>query len=153
MKIDKLDKKILMLLQENGRSSNQDIAEKVGLSPAASLRRIRALEDQQIIRAYHADINFPLLGYDLIVHVDIALDSESALAMQTFERAVTQVDEILECHLMSGETDYKIILLARDLHDYEHIHRQILAKLPHVDKIKSSFSIRTVVRRFTMQLS
>lgn len=142
--LDKFDQKIINILQKDGRLANQDLAEKIGLSPAATLRRVRTLHEKQIINGYRANINLLKLGYGLIVYVDIDLNSENAKAMKEFENAVTRVDELLECFLMSGETDYRLKLVARDLHHYEQIHRTQLANLPNVNKIRSSFSIRTI---------
>jgi Lrp/AsnC family leucine-responsive transcriptional regulator len=83
----------------------------------------------------------------MTVYVDIALDSERAGTLEAFERAVSVTPEVLECHLMSGATDYKLKLAVKDLADYERVHRGVLANLPNVAKIQSSFSIRAVVQR------
>ena len=143
--IDSVDRRILEQLQMDGRMTNQDIAARVGLSAAATMRRVRALEDSGLIQGYAVQLNPQALGVGTTVYVDIALNSESGKALDAFEHAVTQVDEVLECHLMSGATDYKLKLAIRDLADYERIHRNVLAQLPHVAKISSSFSIRNVV--------
>lgn len=152
IQLDRMDLKILELLQNDGRITNQELAEKINLSPTACLRRVKHLEEQKIISGYCAQINQHKLGYSLIVFVEISLSGESASIMEDFETAVNRVDEICECYLISGETDYKLKLIACDLYDYERIHRQVLANLPHVVKIKSSFSIRTIVQKSNISL-
>lgn len=143
--IDTMDRRILEQLQTDGRMTNQDIAARVGLSAAATMRRVRALEQSGLIQGYTVRLNPQALGVGTTVYVDIALNSESGKVLDEFEGAVMRVDEVLECHLMSGATDYKLKLAIRDLADYERIHRNVLAQLPHVAKISSSFSIRNVV--------
>ena len=145
--IDKFDSEILRLLQLEGRMSKLDLSERIGLSPAATLRRVRQLEERRLIRGYAAVLDAHAMERAMTVYVDIALDSERASALDAFERAVALAPEVLECHLMSGDTDYKLKLAVKDLADYERVHRRVLASLPHVAKIRSSFSIRSVVQR------
>jgi Lrp/AsnC family leucine-responsive transcriptional regulator len=142
---DSVDIRILELLQQDGRMTNQDIAAVIGLSPAATLRRVRALEQNGLILGYTVLLNAQAIGLGMTVYVDIALNSESSKVLDDFENAVVLMDEVLECHLMSGATDYQLKLAIRDLADYERVHRNVLSKLPHVAKISSSFSIRNVV--------
>jgi Lrp/AsnC family leucine-responsive transcriptional regulator len=146
--INRIDKQILDCLQADGRMSNVDLAQKVGLSPAACLRRVRQLEEGGVIRGYTVLLDAKTMGTSLIVYAEIALQSESAKVLEEFERAIQAVPEVRECHLMSGESDYLLKLALRDLEDYERVHRRVLANLPHVAKIKSSFSLRTVVQRW-----
>lgn len=147
MKIDKIDEKILSHLEMHGRISNLDLAQAIGLSPAACLRRVRALEESGVITGYTVLLQALALGYGLTVWVEIGLASESAKALDDFERMVVTVPEVQECHLMSGDSDYLLKLLVRDLNDYERLHRRVLANLPHVAKVKSGFSIRQVCQR------
>lgn len=144
-KINKIDKHILALLQADGRISNVELANKIGLSAAACLRRVRQLEESGVIRGYSAILDTKVMGKALTVYAEIALQSESAKVLDEFERAIAAVPEVQECHLMSGESDYLLKLALRDLEDYERVHRRALANLPHVAKIKSSFSLRAVV--------
>ena len=147
MKFDRLDRRILDELQQDGRIANADLAEKVGLSPSACLRRVRALEEAGIIDKYVALLNQRKLGRQMDVFVEISLTGQSNEVLEAFERAVARSSEIMECVLMAGDADYLLRVTARDPTDFERIHREHLARLPGVLRMKSSFAIRTIVRK------
>jgi len=152
VKLDRLDKKILNALQADGRIANADLAEKVGLSASACLRRMRALENAGIIDKYVALLNQKTLGRHMDVFVEISLTGQSKETLENFERAVARSEEIMECFLMAGDADYILRLSARDPIDFERIHRDHLAQLPGVLRMKSSFAIRPIVRRTAIPL-
>lgn len=145
--IDALDRAILSTLLDDGRLSQVQIAERVPLSPTAVARRIRALEEAGVIEGYQARISRRSLGLEITVFVQITLKSQNEELLEAFEKAVTAAPSIVSCHLMSGEDDYLITVLARDLSDYERVHKEELSRLPGVARLKSSFALREVKAR------
>ncbi|NBN77106.1 winged helix-turn-helix transcriptional regulator [Microvirga tunisiensis] len=152
MKLDRLDKRILMVLQQDGRIPNADLAERVGLSASACLRRVKALEEAGIISRYVALLDQRKLGRRMDVFVEISLVGQSNEVLNAFEQAVVQSPEIMECYLMAGDADYLLRLTAEDPNDFERIHRETLARLPGVSRMKSSFAIRPIVRKTAFAL-
>lgn len=142
--MDHFDQKILKLLQADARLSVAEIGDRIGLSPSATHRRIKALEQQGTITGYRAMIDAPSLGIGLDVFVEITLVSQSQQALDAFEAMVLATDEILECELMSGQSDYLLRIAAKDVADYDRIHRTCLARLPGVSAMHSRFTIRTI---------
>ncbi len=145
--LDRIDMLMLKTLQENGRISNADLAEKVGLSPSACSRRLDILEKSGTISGYHARLSNKAIGYKMMVIVHISLSGQFAKTLAEFEAAVKLCPNIVVCYLMSGEYDYILRVAAKDLEDYERIHRDWLSALPHVVKINSSFSLREIIDR------
>ena len=145
--LDALDRAILGALLDNGRLSQVELAERVPLSPTAIARRIRALEENGVIQAYQARVNRKALGLGMMVIVHIGLTSQNEDLLEAFEAAVAGAPSIVSCHLMSGEDDYLLTVMARDLADYERIHKEQLARLPGVARLRSSFALREVTNR------
>ncbi|MBB4065021.1 Lrp/AsnC family transcriptional regulator [Gellertiella hungarica] len=143
--LDKMDVAILRALQQNGRMSNADLAAKVGLSASACSRRLDQLEKSGIISGYHARLSNAALDYKMMVIVHISLSGQFAKTLAEFEAAVKKCPNVLVCYLMSGEYDYILRVAAKDLADYERIHRDWLSALPHVVKINSSFALREII--------
>ncbi|MFN4010387.1 MAG: Lrp/AsnC family transcriptional regulator [Pannonibacter sp.] len=152
MKLDRLDKRILTVLQQDGRIPNADLAEKVGLSASACLRRVRALEETGVINGYVALLDQRKIGRRMDVFVEISLVGQANEVLNAFEQAVAQYPEIMECYLMAGDADYLLRLTAEDPNDFERIHRETLARLPGVSRMKSSFAIRPIVRKTAFSL-
>jgi DNA-binding Lrp family transcriptional regulator len=144
MDIDKFDRKILAQLQRDGRLSNVDLAQRVGLSESACLRRVRALEQAGFIKGYVAVLDQKRLGRSGTVFVHIALRREEQSELAAFEQAVQRIPEIMECYLMTGEFDYLLRLVVSDMADFERIHNEALTRLPGVSRVNSSIAIRTV---------
>lgn len=145
--LDRFDQAIVTVLAADARTSIVDLAPKVGLSPTACARRLKTLEDQGVISGYHATLDPRLLGFGVTVLVRITLDSQREEALKAFEQAVVHCPSVVRCHLMSGEDDYLLIALCRDIADYEHVYKTQLACLPHVARIQSSFAMRDIVDR------
>jgi DNA-binding Lrp family transcriptional regulator len=143
--IDLIDKKILRALQADGRISNTDLAERVGLSPSACLRRLRLLEHSGVIRGYTAIIDAEAPEHLTVFVVEIMLERQTVEFLSRFEAAAKKCPDILECYLMTGDYDYLVRVEARDPLDYERIHRDQLSRLPGIARIRSSFAIRRVV--------
>ncbi len=152
MDLDRIDLLLLRTLQVEGRISNAALSERVGLSQSACSRRLDALEKGGAIRGYHARLSNAALGHSLTAIVHISLSGQFEKSLADFEAAVKRCPNILSCHLMSGEYDYVLRIAARDLADYERIHKQWLTALPHVTKINSSFALREIVDRIALGL-
>ena len=145
--IDALDRAILKALLQDGRLSQVELAERIPLSATAIARRIRALEEKGVIQGYQARINRQALGLGMTVMVHISLTSQNEDLLEAFEAAVASAPSVVSCHLMSGEDDYLLTVMARDLADFERIHKEQLARLPGVARLKSSFALRDVANR------
>ena len=139
-----MDVKILSLLQENCKLAIADLATKVNLSTSACHRRVKLLEESGKIEGYSARLNARKLGYRVLVFAEISLNSQSDDCLNNFEESVKNCPEILECHLMAGDADYLIKIVARSTDHYERIHRKTLSHLPGIMKMKSNFVLRTI---------
>jgi Lrp/AsnC family transcriptional regulator, leucine-responsive regulatory protein len=142
--LDKQDKIILSLLQYSGTMALTDVAAKAGLSASSCHRRIKLLEEQGVITGYSANLNRKSIGLANEFFVEVSLNAQNEEVLEKFEKAVARVPEILECHLMSGQFDYLLRVVAKDAEDYERIHRTRLGRLPGVQRIQSSLALRTV---------
>ena len=147
MDMDAKDWEILRALQRDGRASAADIAERIHLSPSSVSRRITRLEQERVVKGYRAEVDQQKVGYELTVMVEISLDSQSDEAFSAFEAAVAKIPSVHACYLMSGEMDYLLRVVARNIEDFERIHRRVLSSLPHVDRMHSAFTLREVVAR------
>jgi DNA-binding Lrp family transcriptional regulator len=150
--LDRIDLAILDALQRNARLTNAALAETVGLSQSACSRRLDGLERSGVIAGYHARLSSTALGQPMTAIVHISLSGQFEKTLSDFEAAVKRCPNVLSCHLMSGEYDYILRIAAKDLADYERIHRDWLTAMPHVTKINSSFALREVVDRTTVGL-
>ena len=144
--LDATDRRILGVLQKEGRITNADLSERVNLSPSACHRRVQRLEEDGFIAAYVALLDTRKMGRPTTVYVEITLQGQADDLLDAFEQAVAKVPDILECHLMAGTADYLIKIMAEDTEDFARIHRQFLSRLPGVRQMKSSFALRTVVK-------
>lgn len=151
--LDATDISMLEILQREGRISNAALAEKIGLSQSACSRRLDILEKTGVITGYHARVSHKALDYRMMAIVHISLTGQFAKTLAEFEAAVRRCPNVLVCYLMSGEYDYVLRVAARDLEDYERIHRDWLSALPHVVKINSSFALREIIDRPSVGLS
>jgi Lrp/AsnC family leucine-responsive transcriptional regulator len=147
MPLDRIDIAILEALQKDGRMTNATLAEKIGLSQSACSRRLDNLEKSGVIRGYHARLSNAALGHRMTAIVHISLSGQFEKTLSDFEAAVKHCPNVLSCHLMSGEYDYILRIAAKDLQDYERIHKEWLTAMPHVTKINSSFALREIVDR------
>jgi len=152
MPLDQIDKKILSALQQDGRLSNQDLSVKVGLSASPCLRRMKQLEQDGYISNYVALVEPAALGLDITAFARVSLDRQESGQLDAFERAVAAWPEVMECYLMTGDSDYQLRVVTRSLSDYERFLRERLTRAPGVAKIQSSFAFRPVVRRTALPL-
>ena len=144
--MDAVDRRIIDALRADGRITNVDLAEKVGLSPSACLRRVRLLEEDGTIRGYAALINDREAVSDTVVIVQISLERQTDEYLRRFEKAASQCPDIRECYLMTGVSDYLLRVAVPDAASYERIHTDVLSRLPGVARIQSSFAIRAVIK-------
>jgi len=147
LQLDNVDISILTELQDDGRLTNAELAERVGLSASACHRRVKTLENSGVVDRYVAILSEEALGRGITVYVQVTLDNQKRDTLQVFEDAVRDVPEVMECYLMSGEADYLVRVLVRDANDYERVHREVLSSLPGVARLVSSFTIRRVFSR------
>ncbi len=141
---DPLNVRLLKELQRDCRQSLAELGQRVGLSASACHRRVQQLEDAGIIAGYGARLDARKLGFSMEFFVEVSLKSQADKVLDRFERAVRATPEILECHLMTGGSDYILRIAALDAADFERIHRECLSVLPEVARLVSHLSIRTV---------
>jgi DNA-binding Lrp family transcriptional regulator len=142
--LDEIDKKILTHLQEEARISNTDLADRVGLSPAPCLRRVRALERRNVIRKYVTLLDPSALNLGVTVFVQISLDLQVEDRLEIFEHAIMRRPEVLECYLMTGDADYLVRVVVPDVAAYERFLKDVLTRVDGVAGIKSSFALKQV---------
>jgi DNA-binding Lrp family transcriptional regulator len=143
--LDDLDAAILRFLERNGRATNYEVGESVGLSASAASRRILALETSGAIRGYRALIDDRLLGKRMTVFIRITLERQSAPVLASFEAAVRRSKAIVSCHLMAGQYDYMLVVRVADIDDYGSLHQNELSRLPGVTRLETSFALRDVL--------
>ncbi|MEM1073504.1 MAG: Lrp/AsnC family transcriptional regulator [Pseudomonadota bacterium] len=146
MDLDTTDRRILTALQRKGRMSNADLSEFVNLSPSACHRRVQRLEQEGFIRDYVALLDARKMRVPTTVFVEITLQAQADEVLDAFEKAVSRIPDVLECHLMAGSADYILKVVAENTDDFARIHRQHLARLPGVAQMQSSFALRTVFK-------
>jgi len=142
VKLDRIDRKILNDLQERGRMTNVELAERAGISAPPCLRRVRALEDAGVIKGYHANIDPAALGYGVSVFAQVGLSSQSEADLKKFEDLVKGWPLVRECYLVSGEADYILKIVAEDWDAYQKFLTQHLSAAPNVSHIKSALGVR-----------
>ncbi len=143
MAIDRIDRQILSLLQDDGRMTNVDLAEQVGLTAPPCLRRVRALEEAGAIRGYHADLDAARLGYPITVFAMVSLRSQAERDLAAFENHVAAIPQVRECHMLNGEIDFILKIVASDLKSFQEILTTHLTPAPNVASVKTSLTIRT----------
>lgn len=141
--IDTTDLHILEELQKNGRITNVELASKVGLTAPPCLRRVRALEESGVIEAYHAVVNGNALGYTITVFAMVSLKSQAETDLEAFEQYVAALPEVRECHMLNGEIDFMLKVVARDLQNFQQFLTSKLTPAPNVASVKTSLTIRT----------
>jgi Transcriptional regulators len=144
MALDAKDRQILRELQRDGRQTNQDLAEKVNLSPSPCLRRVRLLEEAGVITGYSAEVDPHAYGLRITAFIRISLSRHEADSVQLFEARVKEIDEILDCHLLTGEADYLLKVMVADLDAYEAFVRNRLHTIPGIASIRTSLVYGTV---------
>lgn len=149
--LDRFDRHILELLQQDGRLSNQELADRIGLSPSPCLRRVRALEERGVIAGYRALVDARKLGLSLMALVHIALDRHTPERFTNFEARVRALPEVLECLLITGEeADYQLKAVVRDMDAYQELLLSKITRIEGVTGVHTSFVLRRVIERTAM---
>lgn len=148
IKLDKIDRRILRDLQEDGRMTNVELANRVGISAPPCLRRVRALEEAGYINGYHADVNPELLGYGVTVFAQVGLSSQAEADLIAFEELVNSWPLVRECFMLAGETDFVLKIVAPDWDSYNKFLTSKLTSAPNVNHVKSSLAIRRSKQAF-----
>ena len=152
MRLDAVDAAILDHLQREGRMPNAELAERVGLSPSACHRRVRALENAGVIARYVALVDADRVGRGLVVVTLVTLENQKRETMEAFERAVAEVSEVMDCYLMTGAEDYLLRIAVSDARGYERLHRERLSGLPGVARLVSNIAMRRVFARTALPI-
>ena len=151
-KLDSVDTRILKVLQTDGRITNSELAERVGLSPAACHKRLKRLESDGTIKFYTVVLDRRFVGCPQSVFIQVQLERLGHEGIDAFEKAVMKVPEIIECHLMSGTFDYLLHVVVRDTEEFEKLHRHVLTALPGIIRMTSSFGLRNIKQRGALPL-
>lgn len=151
--LDDIDRRILAELQRDGRLSNVELAARVGLSASPCLARVRRLERGGILKGYVALVNPEALGLAITVFIQVALERQSERALETFETRVRAFPEVMECYLMTGDSDYLLRLVAPDVQALQRFIIQDLTTIPGVANIRSSFALKQVAYRTALPLA
>ena len=154
MQLDRYDKLLLNILQQEGRISNQELAERIGLSPSPCLRRLRTLEEAGLITGYHALLDAKKLGLSLMALIHISMDQHTPERFDNFEAMIGQLPEVLECLLITGQdADYQLKVVVRDMDAYQELLLNRLTRIPGVTGVHSSFVLRRVLNKTALPLS
>jgi Lrp/AsnC family leucine-responsive transcriptional regulator len=141
------DIRILDRLQVDGRITNADLADQVGLSPSPCLRRVKQMENSGVIRGYVALVDPAALGLSVTAFVRVRLSQQDDLHLRQFEETVADLPEVMECYLMTGDSDYQLRVLVKSLEDFEEFLRRKLTRIKGIAEVTSSFALRPVVYR------
>ena len=148
MKLDRYDQHILEILQQDGRINNQDLADRIGLSPSPCLRRVRALEESGLIEGYRALLDAKKLGLTLMALLHISMDLHTPERFANFEEAVSLLPEVMECLLITGQdADYQLKVVVRDMDHYQSLLLNRITRIEGVTGVHSSFVLRRVLNR------
>ncbi len=154
MKLDRYDQHILAVLQQDGRINNQDLADRIGLSPSPCLRRVRALEESGLIVGYRALLDAKMLGLTLMALIHISMDKHTPERFANFEATVSDLPEVLECLLITGQdADYQLKVAVRDMDHYQALLLNQITRIEGVTGVHSSFVLRRVVSKTALAVS
>jgi Lrp/AsnC family leucine-responsive transcriptional regulator len=146
MELDRYDVQILRHLQDDGRLTNQELADRIGLSPSPCLRRVRALEEAGVIRGYRALVDAKALGLNLMALIHISMDQHTPERFEHFEAAVNAIPQVLECLLITGQAaDYQLKVVVRDMDAYQDLLLNRITRIPGVTGVHSSFVLRRIM--------
>ena len=154
MELDRYDRQVIEVLQQDGRISNQDLADRIGLSPSPCLRRVRALEESGLITGYRALVDAKALGLSLMALISISMDQHTPERFKHFETQIADVPEVLECLLITGQAaDYQLKVVVRDMDAYQTLLLDRITRIKGVTGVHSSFVLRRVVDRTALPVA
>jgi Lrp/AsnC family transcriptional regulator, leucine-responsive regulatory protein len=143
-KLDKIDLKILKILQENSKITNLDLSKKIGLSPAPTLERVKKLEQSDIIESYHAQVNPQMMGLNVKTFVLVSLAWKKENALNNFLDKISKIDEIAECYIITGEADFLMKVICKDIPSYEQLLFKTLSQIEEIERLKTLMTLSTV---------
>lgn len=143
-KLDKTDLKILHILQENSKITNLDLSKKIGLSPAPTLERVKKLENTEIIQSYHAKVNQQAIGLNVKTFVQCSLAWQKDNALNNFMAKVQEIDEIVECYIITGEADFLMKIVCKDIPTYEQLLFKTLSQIEEIERLKTLMTLSTI---------
>ncbi|MBP7273212.1 MAG: Lrp/AsnC family transcriptional regulator [Saprospiraceae bacterium] len=143
-KIDKIDYKILKILQENSKITNLDLSKKIGLSPAPTLERVKKLETSGIVESYHAYINPHVIGLNVKTFVLVSLAWQKENALNNFLDKIRSIEEIVECYIITGEADFLMKIICKDIPSYEKLLFKTLSQIEEIERLKTLMTLSTV---------
>ena len=150
--LDSYDRRIVAELQQDGRTTNQALAERIGLSPSPCLRRVRLLEEAGVITRYVGLVDPEKIGLTVTAFVRVRLDQQGDRHLAVFEERICAFSEVTECYLMTGESDYQLRILVKSLSEFEHFLRHKLTRIEGVAQVTTSFALRPVVYRTALPI-
>ena len=150
--LDKINRKILNILQDDCSITNNELAKRVGLAPATTLERVRKLEAKGIINQYVAQINPKSVDKDTVAFVELSLSKHSAEQVDQFNRTIVQLDEVEDCYRISGDRDYLLKVRVKDIKDFDRFSFEELSKIPGVERCSTKFVLKPIVNRTKITL-
>lgn len=152
MNLDKIDQKILNILQDNARITNVQLASKIGISPPATLERVKRLEKNGIIRRYAAIINPEKIGVDTFAIITVTLSMHQKSSIENFTKAIENFDEVLECYHVTGESDFLLKIAVKNIRQYENFILEKFTKIKGINKINTTFILSTFKHKTKIKL-
>lgn len=143
-KLDKIDLNILKILQDNSKITNLELSKRIGLSPAPTLERVKKLEQNEVVHSYHAQVNPEAIGLMVKTFVLVSLDWRKEKARENFLEQVQQIDEITECYIITGDADFLIKIVCRDIPTYERLLFKTLQQIDEIERLKTLMTLSTV---------
>ena len=143
-RLDRIDLHILQILQENSKITNLDLSRQIGLSPAPTLERVKKLENNGVLQSYHAQVNPSSIGLMVKTFVLVSLDWRKDQARENFLEQVNSIDEIVECHIITGEADFLIKIICADIPTYERLLFKTLQQIDEIERLKTLMTLSTV---------
>ena len=151
--LDKIDFQILRLLQENRNITNLSLSKKIGLSPAPTLERVKKLEKNGIIKSYHAEVDPIALGLTVKTFILVTIGWHKERASENFLRKVNEIDEVAECNIITGDGDFLLKVICKDLQAYQNLLFNVLSQIPEVERLKTLMTLSTVKNRKVLPLA
>ncbi len=143
-KLDKLDLRILKILQENSKITNLDLSKKIGLSPAPTLERVKKLESTGVVESYHAEVNAQQIGLNVKTFILVSLAWQKDNALNNFLDKIKAIDEITECYIITGEADFLMKIICTDIPTYEKLLFKTLTQIEEIERLKTLMTLSTV---------
>jgi Lrp/AsnC family leucine-responsive transcriptional regulator len=153
MQLDRYDLQIINILQQDGRISNQDLADRIGLSASPCLRRVKALEDASLIKGYHAVLDAKKLGLSLLALIHISMDQHTPERFSNFEALIAEIPDVLECLLITGQSaDYQLKVIVKDMDAYQYLLLNRITRISGVTGVHSSFVLRQIINKTALPM-